>query len=90
LSEEQAWELVRLVADWPSVVEQAARDKDPSRITTALYEVAKSFGRFYHDLPVLNAPDAPTVAARLVLSPAVLQVLHHGFDLVNVPFLDAM
>lgn len=90
LEEEQVWDLIRIVDAWPGLVEQAAVEKDPSRIATTLYEAAKSFSRFYHDLQVLNASDPAIVQARLLVAAAILQVLRHGLGLLNIPFLEAM
>jgi arginyl-tRNA synthetase len=90
LGEEQAWELLRLVADWPDLVVQAARELDPSRVAVALYELAKSFSRFYHDLPIITAETPALAEARLALSEAVRQVLRQGFHLLNIPYLEAM
>lgn len=90
LCEDQAWELTKLVEAFPGTVAQAAQDRDPSRIATFLYDTAKAFSRFYHDLPVLTAGDPALVQARLALSRATLATLQNGFALLNIPFLEAM
>ena len=57
-----------------------------------LYDVAKSFGRFYHDCPALGiASDNPELAsARLALMSVTKKVLENGMDLILVPFLETM
>jgi len=90
LNTEEEWELLRHIGDFPQVVETAGRDLNPSLVASHLYNLAKSFSRFYHDIPVLNADDSTTVIARLRLSEAVLEVMKRGFALINVPFLDKM
>jgi arginyl-tRNA synthetase len=84
------WELLKTVSAWPAAVEAAAERMDPSVITAWLYELSKNFSRFYHDCPILNAEDAALRSARLGLCRAVLHVLRAAFDLVCIPFLEAM
>ncbi len=89
LTADEEWELVKLIADFPLVVERAALAKDPSSVAAFLYDVAKAFSRFYHDCPILTA-EAEISASRLALSEAVLTVLKNGFELLNIPFLRSM
>ncbi|MDC7124363.1 MAG: DALR anticodon-binding domain-containing protein, partial [Spirochaetales bacterium] len=62
----------------------------PSILSSFMYELAKTFSRFYHDNPVLNNDDKKVAAARIELSKAVVQVLKNGFVLIGIPFLDRM
>ena len=88
LEDERA--LVRHLALFGEVVERAGQGYDPSQITAYLYELSKTFSRWYHDNPVLKAPTEALVEARVVLASLVLQVLKNAFALVGVPFLAAM
>jgi arginyl-tRNA synthetase len=90
LSSQEEWELVKLLAVFPETVEKAALSRDPSVLAGFLYETAKSFSRFYHECPILSAPEANLVASRLALAEAVLVVLKNGFELLNIPFLRSM
>ena len=90
LKVEDEKELIKLLISWPETVEAAARDYNPSALTAAMYEIAKTFSRFYHDNPVLNNEDKVLAVSRMKLSEAVLQVLKNGFGLIGIPFLDKM
>ncbi len=90
LQEDQAWELAKLLESWPALLAQAGAELDPSRVACRLYDIAKAFSRFYHDLPVINASDQRCAQARLLLSMGVEKVLRTGFELLNLPFLEAM
>ncbi len=90
LTQPEEWELVKLLARYPEVVESAGADYDPSQIAAYLYDLGKTFSRFYHDHPVLNCPDESLRYARLYLAWGVRAVLRSGFDLINVPFLEVM
>ncbi len=82
--------LIRQLALFGEVVERAAEGYDPSQITAYLYELSRTFSRWYHDNPVLKASTPALVEARVVLSSNVLQVLKNAFALVGIPFLAAM
>ncbi len=83
------WELLKTLSEFPKQAARAAENRDPSAITTYLYEVSKGFSRFYHDCPILSAsPDLGRT--RLELVRAVLIVQKSAMDLVLVPFLESM
>lgn len=84
------WALVRGISEFPEAVARAARDLDPSAVATCLYDLASAFSRFYHDNPILTAPDKDTAASRLALARAARAVLQNGLELVCIPFLETM
>jgi arginyl-tRNA synthetase len=90
LSAEAEWQLVKLVGEFPPVVEQAAAAYNPSHVAAFLYETAKTFSRYYHDYPIIQAEDPALASSRLALARAVLIVLRSGMDLLNIPFLEVM
>jgi arginyl-tRNA synthetase len=90
LTSDAEWELVKALMAYPAAIAEAAADLNPSCLTAYLYDLSKSFSRFYHDCPILNA-DSPDVSlARLALSQAVLRVLKDAFHLSCIPFLETM
>lgn len=90
LATEEEWILGRSIADFPWVVQQCARELNPSIIASFLYEVAKTFSSYYHEHPILTADDSALRTARLHLATAVLVVLKSGMNLLNIPFLEVM
>jgi arginyl-tRNA synthetase len=90
LKSDAEWDLVKTIAGGSGAVNAAAAAMDPSLLTAWLYDLSKSFSRFYHDCPILNAPDADLAATRLALSRAVLGALKDALYLVCIPFLDVM
>jgi arginyl-tRNA synthetase len=90
LSGDAEWELVKILGNYSAAVAQAAENLDSSILAAYLYELSRAFSRFYHDCPILNAPSEELAAARLALVRAVLRVLRDAFDLVCIPFLEAM
>ncbi|MDR2658781.1 MAG: arginine--tRNA ligase [Spirochaetaceae bacterium] len=90
LTSDAEWELLKTIASWPETLDEAAKKMNPALITSWLYELARNFSRFYHDCPILNAESVELKNARMALCLAVLRVMHAAFDLVRIPFLEAM
>jgi arginyl-tRNA synthetase len=90
LTGDQEWELLKALAAYPAAIGEAAANLDPSRLAAYLYELSKSFSRFYHDCPILNAGKPELAAARLGLSRAVMLVLRDALNLICIPFLEVM
>jgi arginyl-tRNA synthetase len=86
----EEWELVKRVAEFPERVEQASRELNPAVVTGLLYELAKTFSRYYHEHPIVTNSDPELRKARLVLAVAVLRVLRNAFELTAIPFLETM
>ena len=83
-------ELIKLCADFSNIIAQAADQYNPSFLAAYLYEVAKTFSRYYHDTPILTAETRELVVSRLALAEAVLCVLKNGMYLMNIPFVEKM
>jgi arginyl-tRNA synthetase len=90
LSAPEEWELTKSMAAFPETVTQAARELNPSLLTTQLFELARAFASYYHDHPVLHNEDPGLVVSRIRLAEAVRQVLACGMALIGVPFLEKM
>ncbi|MDR2432953.1 MAG: arginine--tRNA ligase [Treponema sp.] len=90
LTGDTEWELLKALAAYPAAASEAAASLDPSRLAAYLYGLSRSFSRFYHDCPILNAETPELTAARLALSRAVALVLRDALDLVCIPFLEVM
>ncbi|GAB6090349.1 arginine--tRNA ligase [Spirochaeta dissipatitropha] len=90
LTLDSEWDILKSIGRFPELIEKAADTLSPSEITGYLYELGKSFSRYYHDTPVLqdNSPDVSR--ARLALCRMVLQVMKNGFYMLGIPFLERM
>ncbi len=82
--------LIKLIAEFPSVVSKAASDYDPSEIASFLYDAAKTFSHYYHDNRILSADTDELVVARVRLIKMLMITIRNGFALIGVPFLEAM
>lgn len=76
-------ELLRALTEFPDVVQRAARDHEPHRVTTYLETLARQVHGWYHGCRVLGEP-APVERARLLLARAAAQVLANGLTLLGI------
>jgi arginyl-tRNA synthetase len=90
LAAPEEWELTKSMAALPETVAQAARELNPSLLTSHLFELARTYASYYHDHPVLHNEDPDLVVSRIRLAEAVRQVLACGMEMVGVPFLERM
>ena len=90
LISDSEWDLIKIIAEYPAAVMEAASNLDPSHLAGFLYELSKAFSRFYHECPILNCEDIALSKARLELSRAVMLVLKDAFNLVCIPFMEIM
>jgi arginyl-tRNA synthetase len=90
LADSREIELIRRLARFPSLLEEAARARQPYRLAVYLYDLAVCFDCHYilgNDLPHLRfmqPADGTLTAARLALVQAVAQVLDVGLALLGV------
>jgi arginyl-tRNA synthetase len=89
-------ELIKLAANFPRIVESAAKNHEPHRIAFYLYDLAAAFHAWWNvgnDQPekrVLVAEDPAVSAARLYLSQGVAQIIRNGLMLMGVAALTEM
>ena len=89
LSAEEEIAVVRLIAQYPDIVEDAARALEPHRIIFYLVELAAEFHRFYNRHRIL-ADDAEINAARLSLCRATRSIIRQGLALLGVAAPETM
>lgn len=81
LTQPEELELLKEMAEFPSIVAGAATALEPHRITGYLEGLARIAHGWYHKYRVLGEPEE---AARLVLARAVRQVLANGLTLLGI------
>lgn len=90
LNRDDEWELSRRIAEYPELVSRAAAKLDPSILAAGLYEIARDFSRYYHEVPIAKADDHIVAASRMALARAVLVTIKNGFQLLNIPYIESM
>ena len=82
--------LIQRLCDYPAVVRQAGDDFSPAVICNYAYALACDFNSFYHDLSILNEPDAHKKALRLLLAKNVAKVLCSAMALLGIEMPERM
>ncbi|MBI2664439.1 arginine--tRNA ligase [Candidatus Woesearchaeota archaeon] len=83
LKEKEERLLIRLLSQFPSVVQDAARNYKPILVARYLLDLSQAFNNYYHQHAVLTA-EKETKKARLSLIAAVQQVLKNGLNLLAI------
>ncbi len=76
-------EVLRLLAKFPEVVEEAAARYAPHLVCTYLFDLAQAFNLFYQRFPILKAEEA-SKAFRLRLTFQTGKILKKGLDLLGI------
>jgi arginyl-tRNA synthetase len=84
-------ELLKKLAVFPAVVEKAAREREPHRVTTYLDELAAVVHGWYHHTRAVGAPEGvATEQARLLLARAARIVLANALAVLGISAPDRM
>lgn len=87
---DQERQLLTAVIDFGFVMEQAAQQYDPSGIAHYLYDLAKDFHRYYHEVRILKAETDAARAFRLQLIREIAKLLHEGMRLLGINMPERM
>ena len=82
--------LIQRLCDYPAMVRQAGEDFSPAVICNYAYALACDFNSFYHDLSILNEPDASKRALRLLLAKNVAKVIRSAMELLGIEVPERM
>ena len=83
-------DLILLLIQFPDMIEAAALAYNPAAIANYIYEVAKGFNKFYHELSILQADDQLTKNFRLNLADASGKVIKKGMGLLGIDVPERM
>ncbi|MFD2117644.1 arginine--tRNA ligase [Paenibacillus yanchengensis] len=89
LTEKTTFQVIKKLALYPAVIEQAASKLEPSLISRYLVELAQLFNHFYHEMKVM-VDDQQTRQARMTLVQAVKRTLQRGLALIGIQAPDQM
>ena len=88
--EEKELALIQRLTEYPSAVRTAGEEFSPAIICNYAYALACDFNSFYHDLSILNEPDAAKKALRLLLSANVAKILRSAMGLLGIEMPERM
>ena len=77
-------ELIGLLNESPNKVALAAEGYAPSVVAQYAYDLAKSYNRFYTEVPIFGVDDPKLIAFRVALSATVAQTIRHAMGLLGI------
>ncbi|HRX84603.1 MAG TPA: arginine--tRNA ligase [Phycisphaerae bacterium] len=93
LEHESEIALAKAVARFPEIVASLVRDLRPSLLTEYLFELSRSFSRFYDrklGVRVIDAEPESLRISRLRLCDLTARVIHTGLQLLGIPTIEKM
>ena len=88
--EEKELALIQRLTEYPSTVRTAGEEFSPAVICNYAYALACDFNSFYHDLSILNEPDAGKRTLRLMLAKNVAKILCSAMTLLGIEMPERM
>jgi len=84
-------EMVMLLAKYPAEISEAAKAYSPAFIANYLYEVAKLFNKFYHEVPpIIKEEDAAVKQHRLNICKIAADVIKSGMTILGIKVPERM
>ncbi|WP_338766425.1 arginine--tRNA ligase [Bernardetia sp. ABR2-2B] len=83
-------ELIRLLADYPSYLNEAAQNYAPSSIANYMYDLAKQYSKLYAELFILGEENEAKKSLRVALSDATAKTLKHAGKLLGIDMPERM
>ncbi len=96
MTDEAEFEVARKIAEWPRLVEIAARNHEPHRVAFYLYELASDFHALWNkgnektDLRFVQEDDPEATAGKIALPRAVAVVISNGLGILGVTPVEEM
>ena len=75
--------VIAKLLEYPGAVQLSARELEPHKLATYLYELAREMNRYYESTRVIDA-EPPVKSARIELLQRVSHVFTHGLDLLGI------
>ncbi|MBI1907854.1 arginine--tRNA ligase [Candidatus Uhrbacteria bacterium] len=90
LTHEHEKAMLRIVADYPSVVAKAAATFQVSAVAQEAFALAKKFAEYYHEVRILEDENHDRRGARLALIAVVRQTLTNACELLGIQTVKEM
>jgi arginyl-tRNA synthetase len=81
---EEETEIIKLLVDFPTILDEAAREQSPAILANYTYELVKTYNHFYQAVPILIEQDEAVKRMRLILSANVAKVIGLSMRLLGI------
>ena len=83
-------ELIKQLADYPKVIEDAAKNYAPSTLANYSFELVKLYNQFYQNISISQESDPEKRSMRLVISRNVAKVIKSSMHCLGINVPDRM
>ena len=83
-------DLIKQFYFYAQAIADSGNSYDPSVVANYLYNLAKTFNRFYNEVSILNAPTPELIQFRMTISAFSGKILKHGLGLLGIEVPDRM
>jgi arginyl-tRNA synthetase len=83
-------ELILTVEQYPTIIEQAANELNPSVIVNYVFHLAKTFNSFYTEHSIVNAESEEKKQLRLHIASMTANVIKSGMQLMGIQVPERM
>jgi arginyl-tRNA synthetase len=83
-------ELIVTLSKFPEVIAEAAQGHSPAVVANYVYDLAKTYNKFYHEKPIMQAEEEHLKQFRLQLSAASAKVISKGMGLLGIDVPERM
>jgi len=87
---EKEVELIKQLTAFPEVIKEAGTNHSPALVANYIYELAKEFNQYYHDVTILKESDEAIRSQRLVLIRQIAQVIKTGMGILGIAVPERM
>jgi len=82
--------ILKMIHDFPLVINDAGQTYNPSLIANYIYDLAREYNQFYHDYSILKETDGRVKDMRLLLSVIASRVIKKGMELLGIEVPERM
>ncbi len=87
---EKEKELIKIIANYPEIIQLAAANHSPALIANYTYELVKEFNSFYQNVSILGETATDKKILRVQLSKKVSDIIKSSFSLLGIDVPDRM
>lgn len=77
-------ELLQLIYEYPAALKESAKEYNPATIANYVYELTKTFNRFYHDYSILKEENETIKQMRLLLTKQCGRIIKQSMLLLGI------
>ncbi|WPM05740.1 arginine--tRNA ligase [Borreliella sinica] len=87
LKHEKEWEIIKIISELEENIIRAAKDLNPSILTSYSYSLAKNFSAYYQEVKVIDINNIDLTTTRIEFLKAILQTIKNCMYLLNIPYM---